>query len=120
MAKKATIKAPINLLYTIRVGDKYVKEIEANENYAFSAHAPTMGNCHTNSEFTIILDDMPTLIEKLTVANYLRVLFEEFTWQEKPLNKIIIEPIIRKTNYGFVCETNIKGEKSKGANDGNL
>jgi hypothetical protein len=55
-----------------------------------------MGNCHTNSEFTIIFDDEPTLIEKLTVANYLRVLFEEFTWQEKPLNKIIIEPVVQK------------------------
>lgn len=96
MAKKGTIKAPINLLYTIKVGDKFVKTIEANEGYVCGSRAPTMGVCHTNSEFTIILDDEPTLIEKLTVANYLRVLFEEFTWQEKPLNKIIIEPVVQK------------------------
>lgn len=111
-AKKAE-KTPISLLYTIKVGNKYIKDIESNENYAFGARAPTMGNCHTNSEFTIILDDEPTLIEKLTVANYLRVLFEEFTWQEKPLNKIIIEPITRKTDFGFAYLTNVKGEKSK-------
>lgn len=52
--------------------------------------------CHTNCEFTVVLDDEPTLIEKLTVANYLKVLFSEFTWQEKPLGTIIIEPVIIK------------------------
>lgn len=89
-------KQAISILYTIRVGDKYVKGIEANSNYSYGACAPTMGNRHTNCEFTIILDDEPALIEKLTVANYLKVLFEEFTWQDKPLSEIVIEPVVQK------------------------
>ena len=87
---------PINLLYTIKFNDKYVKTIEANNNYTFGACSPTMGTCHSNCEFTVVIDDEPTLIEKLTVANYLKVLFSEFTWQEKPLGIITIEPVIIK------------------------
>ena len=85
---------PINLLYTIKFNDKYVKTIEANSNYTFGACSPTMGTCHSNCEFTVVLDDEPALIEKLTVANYLKVLFSEFTWQEKPLGTITVEPVV--------------------------
>lgn len=87
---------PIHILYTIKVNGKYIKTIEANSNYTFGACSPTMGTCHSNCEFTVVLDDEPTLIEKLTVANYLKVLFSEFTWQEKPLGIITVEPVVKR------------------------
>ena len=92
MKSKEPLKG--TFLYTIRLGDKYLQGIEANENYSPYACAPTMGNRYTPNDYKTIWGDSPKLIEKLTVSSYLQVLFNEFVWKEQKLNNIIIEPVL--------------------------
>lgn len=87
------VKVAIDLRYAIRISDKYVQEIEPNDDYVYGACSPTMGVCHSYSEYTVILGDVLKSFERLTASNYLKILFEEFRWGEKPYSEIVIEPI---------------------------
>ena len=89
-----SLEIPIDIRYAIKVKGKYIKSIKANPNYVRGSNAPTMGARHTNSEFTVVFSNTSVPIEKLTVTNYLKVLFTEFTWGEKPFDTITIEPIV--------------------------
>lgn len=80
------------IYYAIKIGDEYMQGIEPNENYCRSGTAPTMGARYSYSEFKSIWGYDIKLIESLTVASYLKVLFEEYRWNEKELEKIELIP----------------------------
>ena len=80
-------------LYAIKRGRKYLQGIDANKRYMKDARAPTMGVRHGYSEFKTIWGDEPKLFEKLTAANYLKTLFEEYRWGEKAPIEIKIIPM---------------------------
>lgn len=80
------------IYYAIKIEDEYMQGIEPNENYCRSGTAPTMGARYSYSEFKSIWGYDIKLIESLTVASYLKVLFEEYRWNEKELEKIEVIP----------------------------
>lgn len=84
------------IYYAIKIGDEYIQGIEPNENYCRSGTAPTMGARYSYSEFKSIWGYDIKLIESLTVASYLKVLFEEYRWNEKELEKIELIPYYGK------------------------
>lgn len=84
------------IYYAIKIGDEYMQGIEPNENYCRSGTAPTMGARYSYSEFKSIWGYDIKLIESLTVASYLKVLFEEYRWNEKELEKIELIPYYGK------------------------
>lgn len=84
------------IYYAIKIGDEYMQGIEPNENYCRSGTAPTMGARYSYSEFKSIWGYDIKLIESLTVASYLNVLFEEYRWNEKELEKIEVIPYYGK------------------------
>ena len=79
--------------YAIKIGDKYMQGIEPNENYCRSGTAPTMGARYSYSEFKSILGDEIKPIEPLTITNYLKILLEEYRWNERNVDKIEIIPL---------------------------
>jgi len=56
----------------------YLQGIEANENYSYTGQAPTMGNRHTPTEFKTVWRNTVKTFEPLTLANYIKVLLEEY------------------------------------------
>lgn len=84
------------IYYAIKIGDEYMQGIEPNENYCRSGTAPTMGARYSYSEFKSIWGYDIKSIESLTVTSYLKVLFEEYRWNEKELEKIEVIPITGK------------------------
>ena len=84
------------IYYAIKIEDEYTQGIEPNENYCRSGTAPTMGARYSYSEFKSIWGYDIKLIESLTVASYLKVLFEEYRWNEKELEKIELIPYYGK------------------------
>ena len=80
-------------LYAIKRGRKYLQGIDANKRYMKDARAPTMGVLHGYSEFKTIWGDEPKLFEKLTAANYVKALFEEYRWGERAPMEIKIIPM---------------------------
>lgn len=81
------------IYYAIKIGNKYMQGIEPNENYCRSGTAPTMGTRFSCSEFKSVLGDEIKPIEPLTVANYLKILLEEYRWNERNVDKIEIIPL---------------------------
>lgn len=82
------------IYYAIYRNGKYLQGIEPNENYSLGK-APTMGNNHAFSEFNTIWGNAPMLFEPLTAASYIKVLFEEYRWNDKEAKDIKILPIVR-------------------------
>ena len=78
--------------YAIKRGNEYLQRIEANENYSRTGTAPTMGAKHSYSEFVSVWGKELCYIEPLTVSSYLKVLFEEYRWNEKKPKEIKIIP----------------------------
>lgn len=81
------------IFYAIKIGNKYMQSVEPNENYCRSGTAPTMSTRFSHSEFKSVWGDEIKPIEPLTVANYLKVLLEEYRWGERITNKIEIIPL---------------------------
>ena len=82
----------MTLYDAIKYGRKYVKGIEPNEKYTKSSTAPTMGTRYTYSDFATVLSNEVVYIERLTAANYIRTLMEEFRWGDKKPRKIELIP----------------------------
>lgn len=81
------------IYYAIKIGNKYMQGIETNENYCRSGTAPTMGTRFSYSEFKSVLGDEIKPVEPLTITNYLKILFEEYRWNERSVDKIEIIPL---------------------------
>lgn len=83
------------IMYTVKRSGKWLQGIEANANYKRGACAPTMGVRHTYAEYKTIWGDKPKYFEPLTLASYLKILFEEYRWEaKKPMDiKIIPDKI---------------------------
>ena len=71
---------------------EYLQGIEANDTYIQNSRAPTMGVCHGFSEFMTVWGDKPVAFERLTAANYIKVIMEEFRWGDVAPYCVILEP----------------------------
>lgn len=72
--------------YAIKRCNRWIQGIEPNSNYVGSGRAPTMGTRYTYSEFKTVWGNEQRTFERLTIANYIKVLLEEYRWNElKPM-----------------------------------
>ena len=83
-----------DIRYAIKRGKRWLQEIKESPSYVGSATAPTMGARHTFSEFQTVWGAEPVLFERLTAANCIKVLMEEYRWGDlKPVEfKIVTMP----------------------------
>lgn len=66
--------------YAIKRGNRWLQGIKTSPNYVGSGTAPTMGTRYTFSEFQTVWGKEQVLFERLTLANYIKVLTEEYRW----------------------------------------
>ena len=84
------------ILYQIKRNGKYLQGVRINEKrYSKTATAPTMGNCHAHSEYLTDWGLEPKCFEFLTASNYIKIIMEEYRWQEKKPSDLKIIPIIK-------------------------
>ena len=81
------------IYYYVKMNGKYLHGIEPNKLYSQTGIAPTMGNRHTPAEYKSIWSSEPKPIEPLTVASYIKVIFEEFRWNDRKPKDIKIIPV---------------------------
>ena len=74
-------------------GTEFLQGIEANEHYVQNSRAPTMGVCHGYSEFKTVWGNDPVTFERLTAANYIKIIMEEFRWGDATPCSVQIEPV---------------------------
>ena len=89
------MKKGITIKYAIKRNGKYLQGIEINERYQRDAVSPTMGVCHTFGEYKTIWGKEKKCFEHLTASNYIKILFEEYRWQNKKAIDIKVEPEIK-------------------------
>ena len=80
-------------MYAIKMGSKYLQGIEPNKHYARHGVAPTMGARHCFHEFVSVWGMEPKMFERLTASNYIKIIFEEFRWDERKPAEIKIIPV---------------------------
>ena len=85
----------MTIYYAIKFGNQYIVGTEPNERYCSSAKAPTMGARYDHSEYKTVLSCKPKYFERLTAIGYLRVIMEEFRWEDKKAKKIQLIPMER-------------------------
>lgn len=83
-----------SLKYIIKRDGKYLMGIEPNSHYSRTGTAPTMGARHCFHEYVSVWCDSPHPVEPLTAASYIKVIFEEYRWEERSPKKIEIIPIL--------------------------
>ena len=71
----------------------YLQGIEPNENYSHTGTAPTMGNRHTPTEFRSVWKSTMKSFEPLTLANYIKVILEEYRWETRLPTHFAILPM---------------------------
>ena len=69
-----------NIMYSVKRGNRWLKGIVPNSNYVGSGTAPTMGTRYTYFEFNTVWGNEQVTFERLTLANYIKVLLEEYRW----------------------------------------
>ena len=75
-----------DIRYAVKRCNRWLQGIEPNTNYVGSGTAPTMGTRYTYSEFKTVWGNEQVTFERLTFANYIKVLTEEYRWGElKPM-----------------------------------
>ena len=84
----------MRIAYAIKMGNKWLQGVKANEKYCCSATAPTMGNRYDYSEYKTIWGDDQKTFEPLTAAGYVKTVFEEYRWGDKTAMKITIIPVV--------------------------
>ena len=85
----------MDVYYAIKRNGKWLQGIEPNANYCKTATAPTMGTRHTFCEYRTIWGAEQKSFERLTAANYIKTLFEEYRWRDKQPSDIKIVPILK-------------------------
>lgn len=81
------------LQYAVRTATfLYLQDIEPNENYSFTGTAPTMGARHSFCEYKTVWGAKEKYFEPLTLANYIKVLLEEYRWEQRPVEAFVILP----------------------------
>lgn len=72
------------IFYSVRNEEGlYLQGVKANENYSYTGTAPTMGNRYTPTEFKAVWGSTVKTFEPLTLANYIKVLLEEYRWETR-------------------------------------
>lgn len=79
---------------TVDAQKLYLQGIDVNEKYCKSSCAPTMGDRHSHSEYMTIWGDKPKSFERMTAANYIKTLFEEFRWKDRTPFFFQVEPVV--------------------------
>lgn len=80
------------LKYAIKCEDKYLQGIESNKHYSRTGTAPTMGARHCFHEYETVWGADFIIFEPLTAISYVKVVFEEYRWEEKQPIEIKIIP----------------------------
>ena len=81
------------LMYIIKRDGEYLIGVEPNEHYSRTGTAPAMGARHCFHEYVTVWGCEPRPTEPLTAASNLKVLFEEYRWEERDPKNIEIIPI---------------------------
>ena len=84
----------MSIKYSIQYKNKYLQGITPNKYYSYSGTAPTMGARHCFHEYITVWDSDLKTTEPLTTVSYLKVLLEEFRWDERELGEIVITPFL--------------------------
>lgn len=72
------------IFYSVRRRDfMYLQGIEPNEKYKAGSKAPTMGTPHISADYRSVWGNKEKRFEPLTLANYLKVIFEEYRWEDR-------------------------------------
>lgn len=75
-----------DIRYAIKRGNRWLQGIKESPSYVGSATAPTMGARYTHSEFQTVWGKEKVTFERLTAANCIKVLLEEYRWGDlKPM-----------------------------------
>lgn len=82
--------------YRIKRSGKYLSGTKANEKYTRNSVAPTMGDRHSHAEYSTIWGNEPADFERMTAANYIKVLMEEYRWGDKKPVKFTVEVVEMK------------------------
>lgn len=80
------------LFYTIRRSGLYLQGIALNESAGKDQVAPTMGVRYSQSDYQTIWGKTQKKIEPLTVASYIKVILEEYRWEQIKPELITITP----------------------------
>lgn len=92
----------MNLYYAIRRGGKYLQAVEPNPLYKRNAVAPTMGRAHGYVEYRTVWSDKITAFERLTAADYIKTLMEEYRWgYKKPMDFKVV--CVKKEGDGWAA-----------------
>lgn len=76
---------------------EYLQGIDVNENYKRGAVSPTMGVCHSYCEYRTVWGNKEKFFEPITMANYVKILCEEFRWDSREMFSFAIHPQRRKS-----------------------
>lgn len=89
-----------DIRYAIKRGKRWLQCVKESPSYTGSATAPTMGARHTFSEFQTEWGTEMVLFERLTAANCIKVLMEEYRWGDlRPMEfKVVCMPNGRNEN----------------------
>lgn len=68
----------------------------ANERYNPYAASPTMGRCHTHAEYRTVWGKEQVTFERLTAAEYVKILMEEYRWEDKTAVDFRVIPIVKE------------------------
>lgn len=71
--------------YCVKHGLSYLQGIEPNEQYCKTGVAPTMGAKHSFCEYKTVWEETPKYFEPITLANYIKVIFEENRWETRDI-----------------------------------
>lgn len=80
------------IYYYIKMNGKYLQGIEPNKHYNQTCIAPTMGTRHIPAEYKSVWSNDKKKFEPLTAMSYVKVIFEEFRWNDRKPSDIKIIP----------------------------
>lgn len=86
----------MDIRYAIKRGGKFLQSVEPNKHYQPNAISPTMGRCHTNAEYRTVWGKEQAAFERLTAAEYMKILMEEYRWEDKDVMDFRVIPLVNE------------------------
>lgn len=99
----------MNYYISRKTGTEYLQGVEPNENYCASATAPTMGGRHSYAEYRTVWGRFPVSFERLTAANYIKIIMEELRWGDTKPFMFCVEPEAEALRQGKERRNEHKG-----------
>ena len=86
----------MDVRYAIKRGGKFLQDVTANEYYNPYAVSPTMGRPHAHAEYRTVWGKERTAFERLTAAEYIKILMEEYRWEDKSAMDFRVIPVTKE------------------------